>query len=158
MLSTINICVPLTSVDFHPNGSLVAVGTMGQNASVFDLRDPKKKLAHLINEDHGNVYSVRFETKQINIQRPTTLLQETNKGMSTFAQQTTRSRHTSSSSTPQDGPTTNTRLFDTQPRTEKSRERSISSTTNKFNTPTLNSTNSTITDGSMISYLAIINS
>jgi hypothetical protein len=80
MLSTINVCVPLTSVDFHPNGSLVAVGTMGQNASVFDLRDPKKKLAQLVNEDHGNVYSVRFETKQStapsSIQRPTTLTQE----------------------------------------------------------------------------------
>ena len=77
ILSTISIYAPLTSVDFHPNGSLVAVGTMGQNASVYDLRDPKNKLAHLVNADHGNVYSVRFETSQSStLQRPTTLSQE----------------------------------------------------------------------------------
>jgi len=53
---------------------------MGQNASVYDLRDPKNKLAHLVNSDHGNVYSLRFETGQTttttNLQRPTTLTQE----------------------------------------------------------------------------------
>ena len=49
-------------MDFHPNGSLVAVGTMGQNASVYDLRDPKTKLSHLVNSNHGNVYSLKFET------------------------------------------------------------------------------------------------
>jgi len=50
---------------------------MGQNASVYDLRDPKTKLSHLVNSDHGNVYSVRFETGQTTtLQRPTTLTQE----------------------------------------------------------------------------------
>lgn len=50
---------------------------MGQNAAVYDLRDPKTKLAHLINSEHGNVYSVKFEIGQTtNIQRPTTLSQE----------------------------------------------------------------------------------
>ena len=82
ILSTISIYAPLTSVDFHPNGSLVAVGTMGQNAAIYDLRDPKNKLAHLVNSEHGNVYSLRFETGQTtttpptNPQRPTTLPQE----------------------------------------------------------------------------------
>jgi WD40 repeat protein len=77
ILSTISIYAPLTSVDFHPNGSLVAVGTMGQNASVYDLRDPKTRLAHLVHSDHGNVYSVRFETNQsVSLPRPTTLTQE----------------------------------------------------------------------------------
>jgi len=50
---------------------------MGQNASVYDLRDPKNKLAHLVNSDHGNVYSLKFETGQTtNLQRPTTLTQD----------------------------------------------------------------------------------
>jgi hypothetical protein len=51
---------------------------MGQNAAVYDLRDPKTKLAHLVNSDHGNVYAVKFETGQTttNIPRPTTLTQE----------------------------------------------------------------------------------
>ncbi|CAF1382638.1 unnamed protein product [Adineta ricciae] len=156
VLSTISIYAPLTSVDFHPNGSLVAVGTMGQNASVYDLRDPKNKLAHLVNADHGNVYSVRFETSQSStLQRPTTLSQETSKGMSTFAQQTTRSRHTSSSSiqsptTTIDSVTTN-RSYGTQPRTGQSRERTLSSlstTTTKSNTPTITSNNTTINDQS----------
>ncbi len=50
---------------------------MGQNASVYDLRDPKTKLAHLVNSDHGNVYSLKFETGQTtNLQRPTTLTQD----------------------------------------------------------------------------------
>jgi hypothetical protein len=55
---------------------------MGQNASVYDLRDPKNKLAHLVNSDHANVYSVRFETGQTTttttttLPRPTTLTQE----------------------------------------------------------------------------------
>ncbi len=51
---------------------------MGQNAAVYDLRDPKTKLSHLVNSDHGNVYAVKFETGQTttNIQRPTTLTQE----------------------------------------------------------------------------------
>ncbi len=50
--------------------------------------------------------------------------------MSTFAQQTTRSRHTSSSSitTPTDGLISTNRSFGTQPRTTQSRERVISST------------------------------
>lgn len=61
-------------MDFHPNGSLVAVGTMGQCASVYDLRDPKNKLAHLVNSEHGNVYSVRFDIGQSI--RPTTVTQE----------------------------------------------------------------------------------
>jgi WD40 repeat protein len=77
ILSTISVYAPLTSVDFHPNGSLVAVGTMGQNASVYDLRDPKTKIAHLVNSDHKNVYSVRFDMGQsTTLQRPTTLTQE----------------------------------------------------------------------------------
>ncbi len=66
--------------------------------------------------------------------------------MSTFAQQTTRSRHTSSSSitTPTtDGLTSTTnRSFGTQPRTTQSRERVISST--KINT----SADSATIDGS----------
>ncbi|UJR34332.1 hypothetical protein I4U23_021735 [Adineta vaga] len=162
ILSTISIYAPLTSVDFHPNGSLVAVGTMGQNAAVYDLRDPKNKLAHLVNSDHGNVYSVRFETSQTStLQRPTTISQETSKGMSTFAQQTTRSRHTSSSSiqspttvestTIPTTTTTTNRSYGTQPRTAQSRERtlsSLSSTTNKSSTPTISSMNSTINDQS----------
>jgi hypothetical protein len=55
---------------------------MGQNAAIYDLRDPKNKLAHLVNSDHGNVYSLKFETGQTttttttNPQRPTTLTQE----------------------------------------------------------------------------------
>ena len=77
ILSTISIYAPLTSVDFHPNGSLVAVGTMGQHAAIYDLRDPKTKLAHLINKEHGNVYSIKFETGQTtNISKSTTLIQE----------------------------------------------------------------------------------
>jgi len=79
ILSTISIYAPLTSVDFHPNGSLVGVGTMGQHASIYDLRDPKTKLAHLVNSDHANVYSIKFETNsfhQQQIQRPTTLTQD----------------------------------------------------------------------------------
>jgi len=55
---------------------------MGQNAAVYDLRDPKNKLAHLVNSEHANVYSVRFEMGQTtitnNIQRPATLTQEVN--------------------------------------------------------------------------------
>lgn len=54
---------------------------MGQNASIYDLRDTKNKLAHLVNSDHGNVYSLKFETEQTtttNLQRPTTLSQEVN--------------------------------------------------------------------------------
>jgi hypothetical protein len=56
---------------------------MGQNASVYDLRDPKNKLAHLVNSEHGNVYSLKFETGQTtttttNLQRPTTLTQDVN--------------------------------------------------------------------------------
>ncbi|CAF3855402.1 unnamed protein product [Adineta steineri] len=179
ILSTISIYAPLTSVDFHPNGSLVAVGTMGQSASVYDLRDPKTKLAHLVNSEHGNVYSVRFETAQSapttpttttptptptsTLQRPTTLSQETNKGMSTFAQQTTRSRHTSSSSvqsttTPVDNSSSTTinRAFGTQPRTTQSRERTVSALSsatlsNKSNTPILTSNNSTTIDASSLS-------
>ncbi len=68
--------------------------------------------------------------------------------MSTFAQQTTRSRHTSSSSTstPTDGLTSTTnRSFGTQPRTTQSRERVISST--KINT----SADSSTIDGSSAS-------
>ncbi|CAF3042848.1 unnamed protein product [Rotaria socialis] len=160
ILSTISIYAPLTSVDFHPNGSLVAVGTMGQYASVYDLRDPKNKLAHLVNSEHGNVYSVKFDIGQTtNIQRPTTLLQETNKSLSTFAQQTTRSRHTSSSSiqstTPVDEQMPINRSYGTQPRTAQSRERSLSSlsstTLNKLNTPTITTENSTTIDGSLSS-------
>jgi hypothetical protein len=81
-LSTISVYAPLTSVDFHPNGSLVAVGTMGQNAAVYDLRDPKQKLAHLVNAEHGNVYSVRFDlgpnpaASNAAAARPTTLAHE----------------------------------------------------------------------------------
>jgi WD40 repeat protein len=149
ILSTISIYAPLTSVDFHPNGSLVAVGTMGQNAAIYDLRDPKNKLAHLVNSDHGNVYSLKFETGQTtttttNPQRPTTLTQETNKGLSTFAQQTTRSRHTSSSSSTSTPTTTtdNSKLFLTQPRTSKSRERTISSTKTNTSSTTIDSSSS----------------
>ncbi len=47
---------------------------MGQNASVYDLRDPKNKLAHLVNSEHGNVYSVRFDIGQST--KPTTVTQE----------------------------------------------------------------------------------
>lgn len=52
---------------------------MGQHASIYDLRDPKTKLAHLVNSDHGNVYSIKFEINSFNqqqIQRPTTLTQD----------------------------------------------------------------------------------
>jgi hypothetical protein len=55
---------------------------MGQNASVYDLRDTKNKLAHLVNSEHGNVYSLKFETGQTttttttNLQRPTTITQD----------------------------------------------------------------------------------
>jgi len=90
--------------------------------------------------------------------------------MSTFAQQTTRSRHTSSSSiqssTPLDGPplppsTTADRSYGTQPRTGQSRERSISSyssittasSSNKSNTPTMTSANSSTMDGSKCNFL-----
>jgi hypothetical protein len=89
--------------------------------------------------------------------------------MSTFAQQTTRSRHTSSSSiqasTPLDGPpppsTTADRSYGTQPRTGQSRERSISSyssittasSSNKSNTPTITSANSSTMDGSKFTFL-----
>ncbi len=65
--------------------------------------------------------------------------------MSTFAQQTTRTRHTSSSSittTPTDGLISINRSFGTQPRTTRSRERVISST--KINT----SDDSSTIDGS----------
>ncbi|CAF4747789.1 unnamed protein product, partial [Rotaria sp. Silwood1] len=158
ILSTISIYAPLTSVDFHPNGSLVAVGTMGQHASVYDLRDPKTKLSHLVNSEHGNVYSVKFETGQtINIQRPTTLLQETNKGLSTFAQQTTRSRHTSSSSsssnqcsTPIDEQISTNRPYLTQSSRERSNS-SVLSTTNKINTPIITTEYSTNIDKSLSS-------
>ncbi len=56
---------------------------MGQNAAIYDLRDPKNKLAHLVNSEHGNVYSLKFETGQTtttttNLQRPTTLTQDVN--------------------------------------------------------------------------------
>ncbi|CAF1342154.1 unnamed protein product [Rotaria sp. Silwood1] len=139
ILSTISIYAPLTSVDFHPNGSLVAVGTM-------------------VNSEHGNVYSVKFETGQtINIQRPTTLLQETNKGLSTFAQQTTRSRHTSSSSsssnqcsTPIDEQISTNRPYLTQSSRERSNS-SVLSTTNKINTPIITTEYSTNIDKSLSS-------
>jgi hypothetical protein len=53
---------------------------MGHDAAVEDLRDPNKKLAHLVNQEHGNVYSVRFDMSQSNtastLPRPTTLTQE----------------------------------------------------------------------------------
>lgn len=132
ILSTISIYAPLTSVDFHPNGSLVAVGTMGQHASVYDLRDPKKKLAQFVHGDHNNVYSVRFEMSAAASQpRVNTSIQEGNKGMSTFAQQTTRSRHTSSSSIPSSegsaATSTLTRPSVPQLRSGQSRERSLSS-------------------------------
>ncbi|CAF1209230.1 unnamed protein product [Rotaria sordida] len=160
ILSTISIYAPLTSVDFHPNGSLVAVGTMGQHASIYDLRDPKNKLSHLVNSEHGNVYSVKFETGQTtNIQRPTTLLQETNKSLSTFAQQTTRSRHTSSSSsssttqcsTPVDEQISINRSYGTQPRTTQTRERSNSSLSSKVNTPFITTEYSNTIDTSLSS-------
>jgi hypothetical protein len=95
--------------------------------------------------------------------------------MSTFAQQTTRSRHTSSSSiqpaTPLDGPpitttTTADRSYGTQPRTGQSRERSISSysstttasSSNKSNTPTITSANSSTIDGSKFVFLYLTTS
>jgi hypothetical protein len=77
--------------------------------------------------------------------------------MSTFAQQTTRSRHTSSSSiqspTTVDGqPTTTQRSFASQSRTGQSRERTLSAlsaTTTRSNTTPIISANSTLTDQSM---------
>jgi hypothetical protein len=71
---------PLTSADFHPNGSLVAVQTMGYSVALDDLPDPNEKWAHLFNKEHGNVYSVRFDISESNtvssLPRPTTLTQE----------------------------------------------------------------------------------
>ena len=73
-------------MDFHPNGSLVAVGTMGQHASVYDLRDPKKKLAQFVHGDHNNVYSVRFEMSPATSQtRTNTSTQDVNDRLSFFA-------------------------------------------------------------------------
>lgn len=51
---------------------------MGQNASVYDLRDPKQKLSHLVHSEHPNVYSVRFDYPQTTfssstLPRPTSL-------------------------------------------------------------------------------------
>jgi hypothetical protein len=77
--------------------------------------------------------------------------------MSTFAQQTTRSRHTSSSSssittpTTTDGSISNNKQFGTIPRTTQSRERINS--VNKINPSSLSSTDLSTIDGSMFTFI-----
>ncbi|CAF0812827.1 unnamed protein product, partial [Didymodactylos carnosus] len=126
LLSSIPLNAPLTSVDFHREGSIIACGTLGHGTYILDLRDMRKIMNTLVNDQHKNVYAVKSKTTTPVLD---TTAQQQEKNLSTFgslAQK--RTRHTSSSSvstpTTETAPTLpvqrTTQHYATQPRATRS--------------------------------------